>query len=307
MTHCKDKLPSEGASLPRTGTIHSMTGYTARIRDAGFGVINFEIKSVNSRYLDFQFRICDELRAIEPALRDLIGTRIRRGKVECKLGFSAPKSLDRTSSLNTDHLQRLKEFEARIRHELPEARPLAVDEVLRWPGILKDDSPEMDAVIPVCLALAEEALGDLTESRAREGAKLAIVILDRIACAREQVSKITPWIQAAQVSYQEKLKQRLTEALCAADDGNILREAVFFAARIDVAEEIARLTAHLDETERVIKTGGVCGKRLDFLMQELNREANTLGSKSMISEVSQMAIELKLLIEQMREQIQNLE
>ena len=150
-------------------------------------------------------------------------------------------------------------------------------------------------------------LDEFTASRAREGEKLATLIVDRVAAIRAVVARVAPRIPEAQAIYTDKLRARLTEALGGASDERVLQEVAVFATRIDVAEELGRLGAHLDEVERVIKQGGACGKRLDFLMQELNREANTLGSKSAITEVSQASMELKLLIEQMREQIQNLE
>ena len=173
--------------------------------------------------------------------------------------------------------------------------------------MFEDDSPDSEALVSAALTLAREALDDFTASRAREGSKLAAMILERVARARELLRDIEPRIPAAQETFQEKLKQRLADALASTDDERIRQEVAVFAVRIDVAEELTRFSTHLDEVERVIGAGGACGKRLDFLMQELNREANTLGSKSVVAEISQTAMELKLLIEQMREQIQNLE
>ncbi|MDR1163276.1 MAG: YicC family protein [Candidatus Accumulibacter sp.] len=307
MSQCKDKSAARAGTPSSAGTIHSMTGYAAGTREFGFGVVNFEIRSVNSRYLDFQFRICDELRAAEPALRELFAARVRRGKLECRMGFSASGSSAGASALNAELFRRLKELDELVRYEMPLARALSVNEILRWPGMLMDDSPQFAEAIPTCLALAEDALGDFLASRAREGEKLAAEIRRLTADARECVVKIAPWVSDAQAAFEEKLKGRLADATVAVDDNRIAQEVVIFAAKIDVAEEIARLTTHLDEVARILDTGGACGKRLDFLMQELNREANTLGSKTMISDVSRTAMELKLLIEQMREQIQNLE
>jgi uncharacterized protein (TIGR00255 family) len=284
-----------------------MTGYSARTVDIDGGALHIELKSVNSRYLDFQFRVSEELRAIEPALRELFSAQLTRGKLECRLTFAAATARAQSLSLNADLLSRLKAFEAQVRTELPFAAPLAVNDVLRWPGMFGDDTLDVDALLPACLALARDALEDFSASRSREGEKLAAVILERVARMRELVREVTPRIPQAQAAFQEKLKQRLVEAVGSADDERIRQEVAVFAVRIDVAEELARLSTHLDEVERVLKAGGAAGKRLDFLMQELNREANTLGSKSVLTEVSQTAMELKLLIEQMREQIQNLE
>ena len=287
--------------------IYSMTGYAARTLDVEHGALHLELKSVNSRYLDFQFRVCEELRAVEPALRELFSARLTRGKLECRVSYVAATARAQAQSLNADLLQRLKSFEAQVRRELPQAASLAVADVLRWPGMFGDDALDCEALARSCLALAKGALDDFSASRAREGEKLAAVILERVARMRELVRDVAPRIPAAQAAFQDKLKQRLIDAIGSADDERIRQEVAVFAVRIDVAEELARLSTHLDEVERVLKAGGASGKRLDFLMQELNREANTLGSKSVVSEVSQTAMELKLLIEQMREQIQNLE
>ena len=287
--------------------IFSMTGYAARTLDLECGALQIELKSVNSRYLDIQFRVCEELRVAEPALREMFGARLARGKLECRMGFSASSARAQATALNADLLQRLKAFEAQVRGELPDAQPLSVSDVLRWPGMFGDDSLDSATLVPAALALAKEALDDFTASRSREGEKLAAVIMERVTRMRALVREVEPRIPAAQAAFQEKLKQRLAEALGSADDERIRQEVAVFAVRIDVAEELARLSTHLDEVERVVAAGGACGKRLDFLMQELNREANTLGSKSVVAEVSQTAMELKLLIEQMREQIQKLE
>ena len=287
--------------------IYSMTGYAARTLDFERGALHIELKSVNSRFLDFQFRVCEELRASEPALRELFGSRLTRGKLECRVSFAPATTRAQPQTLNADLLQRLKDFDEQVRRELPQSAPLAVSDVLRWPGMFGDDSLDLATLAPACLTLAKDALDDFTASRAREGEKLAAVILERVARMRELVREVTPRIPAAQAAFQEKLKQRLIDAIGSADDDRIRQEVAVFSVRIDVAEELARLSTHLDEVERVLKAGGASGKRLDFLMQELNREANTLGSKSVVSEVSQTAMELKLLIEQMREQIQNIE
>jgi uncharacterized protein (TIGR00255 family) len=287
--------------------IQSMTGYAAKTRDVANGSLSFELKSVNSRFLDIHFRVCEELRMAEPSLREAIAGRVGRGKVECRVYFMAAARGAQQLVLNEDLLTQLAELERQVRVSLHDARGLAVGEVLRWPGIFGDEGIDQDAMVAATLAVAREALDDFSASRAREGDKLKAIILERVARMRTLVEQVAPHIPAAQVAFQDKLKQRLVDALGSADDERIRQEVVVFAARIDVAEELARLVTHLDEVERVLKQGGAVGKRLDFLMQELNREANTLGSKSVVSEVSQTAMDLKLLIEQMREQVQNLE
>lgn len=287
--------------------ICSMTGYAVKTRDIERGTLQLELKSVNSRYLDFHFRITEELRALEMPLRELLAARLSRGKVECRLSFNAASARADQLQLNGELLASLKALNALVRREMPEAAPLSVNETLRWPGMFGDQSIDFAALGPEVMALAREALEDFTATRGREGQKLAEMIVDRVSAMRDIVSRVVPRIPEAQALFTDKLRQRLTEALGNASDDRILQEVAVFATRIDVAEELTRLTTHLDEVKRVLKQGGACGKRLDFLMQELNREANTLGSKSAITEVSQASMDLKLLIEQMREQIQNLE
>ena len=287
--------------------ICSMTGYAVKTRDIDRGSLQLEIKSVNSRYLDFHFRITEELRALEMPLRELLAARMSRGKVECRLSFNAATARGEQLQLNGELLGSLKNLSDQVRGEMPEARPLSVNDVLRWPGMFGDQVVDFAALSPVILALAREAIDDFTATRGREGEKLAAMIVDRVNAMREVVRQVAPRIPEAQQLFTDKLRQRLQDALGNASDDRILQEVAVFATRIDVAEEISRLSTHLDEVERILKQGGASGKRLDFLMQELNREANTLGSKSAIIEVSQAAMDLKLLIEQMREQIQNLE
>ncbi|WP_150428121.1 YicC/YloC family endoribonuclease [Dechloromonas sp. CZR5] len=287
--------------------ICSMTGYAVKTRDVDRGSLQIELKSVNSRYLDFHFRVNEDLRALEMPLRELLSARLSRGKVECRLSFNAAAARAEQLQLNGDLLAMLQALSAQVRAQLPDAAPLSVNETLRWPGMFGDQSVDFAALGPEVMALAREALDDFTASRGREGAKLATMIVERVNGMRDIVRRVAPRIPEAQALFTEKLRQRLTEALGNASDDRILQEVAVFATRIDVAEELSRLTTHLDEVERVLKQGGACGKRLDFLMQELNREANTLGSKSAITEVSQASMDLKLLIEQMREQIQNLE
>ncbi len=287
--------------------ICSMTGYAVKTRDIERGTLQLELKSVNSRYLDFHFRVSDDLRALEMPLRELLASRIARGKVECRLSFNAAAARPDQMQVNADLLATLKSLSAKVRAEVPDAAPLSVNEMLRWPGMFGEQAVDFATVGSEVMALARAALDDFSATRGREGEKLAAMILERVAGMRAIVHRIAPRIPEAQALFTDKLRQRLTDALGNASDDRILQEVAVFATRIDVAEELSRLTAHLDEVERVLKQGGACGKRLDFLMQELNREANTLGSKSALTEVSQASMDLKLLIEQMREQIQNLE
>lgn len=287
--------------------ICSMTGYAVKTRDLERGTLQLELKSVNSRYLDFHFRVAEDLRAMEIPVRELLAARLSRGKIECRLSFNAAAARGEQLKINGDLLNTLRELGAKVSETLPDAAPLSVNEVLRWPGMFGEQGMDFAALGPEVLALAREALEDFTATRAREGAKLSAMITDRVNAMRGIVRDVAPRIPEVQAAFMEKLRQRLLDALGNASDDRVLQEVAVFATRIDVAEELTRLNTHLDEVERILKAGGACGKRLDFLMQELNREANTLASKSAVTEVSQAAMELKLMIEQMREQIQNLE
>jgi uncharacterized protein (TIGR00255 family) len=289
--------------------IYSMTGDAAASRDLGSAVMNLEIKSVNSRYLDIGFRLSEDLRFLEMPLREKIVERIGRGKIECRgyLQAQPAQGAARERTPNPALLSELGKLDDAVRSVLPQAAPLSVAEVLRWPGVLGDDSLTAEQLQAAAQELFAKLLDEFVATREREGAKLADVLRDRAARMREQVRAAEPLLPAALEAYRERLSTKLREAVANLDEERIRQEVGVFAAKIDVAEEIARLVTHMDELERVLKKGGAVGKRLDFLMQELNREANTLASKSVSGEVTAIALELKLLIEQMREQVQNLE
>lgn len=287
--------------------IHSMTGYAVQVRDLGRVALHLELRSVNSRYLDLAFRINDDLRQAEPVLREAITARLRRGKVECRFNLQAKDSAPRDLAINDMLLGQLKSAQLAVLAELPQAAPLSVSEVLRWPGMLTDDSPAFEALQPEIAGLVGQVLDELIASRRREGDKLAEMIRGRIERMRDLVASVQPRVPALVAEYQEKLATRLRDAAATLDDDRIRLEVGLFAQRVDVAEELSRLSTHLDEVERILKVGGAAGKRLDFLMQELNREANTLGSKAMAADMTAIAVELKLAIEQMREQVQNIE
>ncbi len=287
--------------------IYSMTGYAAQMRDIGRGILHLELRTVNSRYLDMNFRIVEEVRIVEPALREMISGRLNRGKVDCRLNLLPSTTAPREASLNRALLQQLAALQLDVRAQLPEAAALSVNDVLRWPGMLGDDQIGADTLQAECAALAKTALDELLATRAREGEKLAGMILERVERMRALVAEAGPKLPQALADYQERMATRLREAAASLDEERIRQEMGLFATRVDVAEELNRLVAHLDEVARVVGKGGAVGKRLDFLMQELNREANTLASKSVSTEISAIAVDMKLLIEQMREQVQNIE
>lgn len=287
--------------------IHSMTGYATASRELPWGAVSVELRSVNHRYLDVSFRVPDELRQAEQALRETISGAMTRGKIECRVSYVLRSNSEGGTELDSTLLAQVLELNARARAALPEARPLTVADILRWPGMLGTDDLPADELRATAGELLREALREFTAARAREGAKLAAVILERATEMRTRIAVVQPRIPMIIAAFQEKLNARLKEALVSADDERVRQEIALFINKIDVDEELSRLATHLDELQRILGKGGASGKRLDFLMQELNREANTLGSKSADIEVTRVAMDLKLLIEQMREQIQNIE
>lgn len=289
--------------------IYSMTGYAAGNRDLGQAILNIEIKSVNSRYLDIAFRIGDDMRQIEMKLRELISAAIGRGKIDCRVYLQAQSGSGtvRDSVPNPQRLAQLAAQQVAVRSALPEAPPLAVADVLRWPGVLADQMLDPQLIDAECVALMASVIEELQASRAREGDKLADALRSRVEAMRVLVAQVGPMLPPLLAEYRDRLAARLRESVAALDEDRIRQEVGVFAAKSDVAEELTRLATHLDEVARVIAKGGSMGKRLDFLMQELNREANTLSSKSISVDITKIALELKLLIEQMREQVQNIE
>ncbi|MBL0719398.1 YicC family protein [Piscinibacter sp. Jin2] len=305
--------------------VYSMTGYAQALADASAPSVSdpapapragsglaIDIRSVNSRFLDLAFRLPDELRGLEPALRELIAGSLKRGKVELRIA-TREGSETAWPQPQMEQLTALARLEGSVRNWLPQAAPLSVHEVLTWcrgggSAVRSDEQ---------VLALARQALAGLSEARAREGAKLVEILQSRITRLRELAAEAGPLLPQVVARQQQRFLERWQDALAAADGGGsipadtlrdrALTEAASYAIRIDVAEELGRLNAHLDEIERLLKKGGELGKRLDFLIQELHREANTLGSKSAALELTQISVEMKVAIEQMREQVQNIE
>lgn len=291
--------------------IQSMTGYAAASAPTARGVLSLELRSVNSRFLDLQLRVPEELRALEPALRELIAARVARGKVECRVQLGSPGVPPGPASVNGEALARLRQLSEEVMRALPHATPLRVADVLRWPGVVAEAPLDEEATRAAASALCRKALDELAAARGREGAKLAQAIGERIAAMRSRVAALSPHLPQALAAYQARLSEKLREALGstpgAVDEERVRAELAVFASKVDVDEELTRLRAHFSEVERVLAAGGAAGKRLDFLAQELNREANTLASKAASAEISDCALELKVLIEQIREQVQNLE
>jgi uncharacterized protein (TIGR00255 family) len=291
--------------------IHSMTGYAAVSAalppDGARGTLAIELRSVNARFLDLQFRIADELRGLEPVLRELIAARVSRGKLDCRVYLNENAQIVAVDRLNAEALERLKELAAQVQKALPQVAPLRVADVLRWPGVVAEPKADEEQTRALAADLCRKALDELVASRKREGGKLAAAIADRVAAMRRRIEQAAPLVPQSIAAYQARLAEKLREALGANDDDRVRTELAVFAAKVDVDEELTRLRAHLDEVDRNLKKGGSVGKRLDFIAQELNREANTLASKAASQEVTDCALELKLLVEQIREQVQNIE
>lgn len=300
--------------------VYSMTGYAtvqslppgdSPASTANAPVLGMEIRSVNSRFLDLSFRLSDELRPNEPALRELIATRVKRGKVEVRAWIEG-RSDNTLRQPNAPELQKLVGLQDQIRAWLPNARELSVAEVLQT---LSRTTPAPTRLADTLHNMAQRAVSDFSASREREGGRLATMLLDRTAQLRQLAAQAQPMVPQLVELQRQRFLDRWNEALGAAQadaaasaaQERALAEATAFAIRIDVAEELTRLQSHLDEIERLIHKGGEVGKRLDFFIQELHREANTLGSKSSNLDLTRISVDMKVLIEQMREQVQNLE
>lgn len=284
-----------------------MTGYASATRELPRISLATELKSVNGRFLDIQFRLPDELRSAEPRLRELIASKVSRGKVECRMALIPLADEAPQLAINEALVAALGAASARIRSAIPDSQPLGVADVLRWPGVLGNDAPAALTLGDAAVALLADVLKEFSATREREGGKLKAMLLERITRMQAMLVQLQPGLPAAIAAYQEKLAARFREALGGSDDERIRQEIALYGVKVDVTEELNRLGAHLQEVERVLATGGASGKRLDFLAQELNREANTLGSKMVSKELSDASLEFKLLIEQMREQVQNIE
>jgi uncharacterized protein (TIGR00255 family) len=287
--------------------IYSMTGFATAAAELEAGSLAVELRAVNHRYLDLQLRVPDELRTLEPLLRETISAQLTRGKAECRIGFAARKTEQNPAQLNRALLRQLAQWSGEVQAVLPDARGLSVADALRWDGVLQSATMSADTLRATVQELLQQVLRDFAAARAREGDKLKEFLLHRVAQIEALCVTVAPRIPAAIAAYEEKLAVRLRAALQNDDNDRLHQEIALFASKIDVDEELSRLQTHLTEMKRVLAQGGTVGKRLDFLMQELHREANTLGSKSVDAEVSRASMEMKLLIEQMREQIQNIE
>ncbi|HEU4619079.1 MAG TPA: YicC/YloC family endoribonuclease [Gammaproteobacteria bacterium] len=266
----------------------------------------WELRSVNHRFLDVGVRLPEELRALEPECRELVAAAIRRGKLECTLKVSSAKRAH-GYALAGDALEELRSLQKQIVGVFPEARPLSQNEVLRWPGVLTEPELDYAALSAPVVALLGEAAASLRAARRREGARIAEVVAERNAAIASALDRIRPVLGSLESRYRQKLEERLARLEVTADPQRLEQELVLVAQRLDVTEEVDRLASHVAEVADVLSRDEPIGRRLDFLIQEMNREANTLGSKSQDEDLTRTAVELKVLVEQMREQVQNLE
>ncbi|EKE77448.1 YicC/YloC family endoribonuclease [Gallaecimonas xiamenensis] len=285
---------------------YSMTAFARKDVRADWGNASWEIRSVNQRYLETYLRLPESFRGLDPVLRDKLRAKLNRGKVEVQLRFEAAAADANTLAYNGALADMLMARASELAAKAPQSQINVLD-VLRWPGVMNAPEADLDAISEDLLAAFDETLKDFIDARGREGSNLKTLIetrldgvLGEVAKVREQMPQVLAW-------QRERLLNRFEEAKVELDPARLEQEMVMLASRVDVAEELDRLESHVKETRSILKKGGAIGRRLDFMMQEFNREANTLGSKSINADITASSVELKVLIEQMREQIQNIE
>ena len=286
----------------------SMTGFARREAKLSWGTAVWEIRSVNHRYLEPSFRLPEDFREIEPHLRDAMRKSLQRGKVEASLSIQWEHEAEADLGINLARVTQLAKAATQINNVLGKAAaPLSALEILKWPGVMQKQELDREAMQAAVLSVFEEALIGLIEHRSREGAELENLILQRLDAVSSQVVKVRARMPEILAAQREKLQTKLAALQIDLDPERLEQEIVLLAQKADVDEELDRLDTHVIEVKRSLKQTDSLGRRLDFLMQELNREANTLSSKSIVSDTTQAAVELKVLIEQMREQVQNIE
>ncbi len=285
----------------------SITAFARQELVKDWGTLTLELRSVNHRYLDVSLRLPDDFRNLEPKIREKISAKLARGKVEVGLRFSRTETSSGDILIDKELVQQISDASREIDHILYNAEAVSSLDILRWPGVIK--TPELDSaeLTSALFELLDASLNDLLEGRAREGERLADLISQRCQSISEVIVDVKKRLPEIMQIWREKLLTRIQEASVEVDENRLEQELVILAHKTDVDEELDRLTTHVAEVERVLKDEKPIGRRLDFLMQELNREANTLGSKSIDTETTKASVDLKVLIEQMREQIQNIE
>ena len=288
--------------------IHSMTGFGRAEADQQGSSIQVEIRSVNQRHLDLYLRLPESLNSLEAKIREQVKQTLARGKVDIGIRFGTATNSESSLTINQSKLESVLALLQAVAQQAGDtvAKANAL-EVLQWDGVLVKQSIGIEQIESTVLGCLAEALMQLIESRQREGESLATTLHERVNDIRAQIERINSTYPAARESYHTRLRQKLEDSAISVDEQRLAQELVIFAQKSDLEEELDRLGVHLDEMLRILSQGGPCGRKLDFLMQELNREANTIASKSIHTDITQAAVEIKVLIEQMREQIQNIE
>ncbi|MBA4683113.1 YicC/YloC family endoribonuclease [Pseudomonas sp. MDMC216] len=286
--------------------VHSMTAFARNEQATAHGTLSWELRSVNHRYLEPHLRLPEAFRDLEGAVREALRQGLSRGKVECTLRF-AEESAGKPLQVDADRARQLIAAAEQVAALIQQPAPLNPLEVLAWPGVLVADAADPQALNAAALKLFDQALGELKAGRAREGAELAKLLNERLDSILDEVAALRELVPQMLAGQRAKIETRFAEMQAELDPQRLEQELVLLAQKSDVAEELDRLSTHVSEVRRVLKAGGAAGRRLDFLMQELNREANTLGSKAFDPRSTQAAVNLKVLIEQMREQVQNIE
>jgi uncharacterized protein (TIGR00255 family) len=286
--------------------VHSMTAFARNEQATAHGTLSWELRSVNHRYLEPHLRLPEAFRDLEGAVREALRQGLSRGKVECTLRF-AEETAGKPLQVDSERARQLIAAAEQVAALIQQPAPLNPLEVLAWPGVLVADSADPQALNAAALKLFDHALGELKAGRAREGAELAKLLNDRLDAILDEVAALRELVPQMLAGQRQKIETRFAEMQAELDPQRLEQELVLLAQKSDVAEELDRLSTHVSEVRRVLKAGGAAGRRLDFLMQELNREANTLGSKAFDPRSTQAAVNLKVLIEQMREQVQNIE
>jgi uncharacterized protein (TIGR00255 family) len=287
--------------------IRSMTGFARRERQGVWGTLSCELRTVNHRYLEVSLRLPDELKALDNEIRQVIAASLRRGKVDANIYLKSAAGNQRALELDLNLLNEVISRVHEVRERIQDTAAVSPLDLLRWPGVVREAEMDAAPIIAAALELAREALSELNETRQREGQRIRELLLARCTAMRAQTQSVKLRLPEVSQRLRERIKDRITQLGMAPDNERLEQELVMYAHKMDVDEELDRLVGHLDEVESALDSSEPAGRRLDFLMQELNREANTLSSKSQDSETTKAAVDMKVMIEQMREQIQNVE
>jgi len=287
--------------------IYSMTAYARKEVKGDWGSAVWEIRSVNQRYLETYFRLPEQFRSLEPVLRERFRKRLARGKVECHLRFEANPAAQSELKINEALANQVIKAAGQVMHMTGELTRINPFQVMQWPGVMETPEQDMDAINKTLLEAFDDAVAEFIDARGREGENMKSLIEQRLEAIGEEVVKVRARMPEILQWQRDRLFTKFEEAKVELDPTRIEQELILLAQKSDVAEELDRLDSHIKEARNVMKKGGACGRKLDFMMQEFNRESNTLASKSISTDITASGVELKVLIEQMREQIQNIE